>query len=193
VIYSDRNRPSYVGPVVVSTIVTLVAVGLLRLEGRLWMCACGVFRFWVGDTCSSSNSQQLFDPYSFTHVLHGFLFFWVVLLLFRRFGPSWQVVVPVVLEAAWEVFENTPFVINRYRTETAALGYTGDTVLNAFGDLVCALVGFLLARWLGWWRSLIVFLLLEIVLIFWIRDSLLLEILMLIRPIGGIKAWQMCQ
>jgi Protein of unknown function (DUF2585) len=191
-INSSPQKSSYVGPVLACSIVVMLAVLLLRLEGRLWMCACGTFKFWVGDTCSSSNSQQLFDPYSFTHVGHGFLFFWIVFLLFRRFGPSWQVVVPVVLELAWEVFENTPFVINRYRTETAALGYTGDTIVNSFGDLTCALAGFLLARWLGWWRSLIVFLMLELVLTFWIRDSLLLEILMLIRPLAAIKHWQLC-
>jgi hypothetical protein len=180
-------------PAIAVVLVALIAGLILRAEGRLWSCACGYLKVWVGDTCSSSNSQQLFDPYSFTHVLHGFLFFWLVLLLFRRLGPSWQVVVAVTLEAAWEVFENTPFVINRYRTETAALGYNGDTIVNSFGDLTCALVGFLIARWLGWRRSLIVFLIIEAILIWWIRDSLLLEILMLIRPIGPIKAWQMCQ
>ena len=188
-----KNTASYVRPAVVTGIAILVALVLLRLEGRLWMCACGQLKFWIADTCSSNNSQQLFDPYSFTHVLHGFLFFWLVLLLFKRLGPSWQVVVALVLEAAWEVFENTPYVINRYRTETAALGYQGDTVVNSFGDLTCAVVGFLLARWLGWWRSLVVFLLLEVVLIFWMRDSLLLEILMLIVPIDPIKSWQMCR
>jgi hypothetical protein len=187
------SQTDFTRPAIVGLIVALLAVVMLRLEGRLWMCACGQLKFWIGDTCSSSNSQQLFDPYSFTHVLHGFLFFWLVLLLFKRLGPSWQVVVALLLEAAWEVFENTPFVINRYRTETAALGYQGDTVVNSMGDLACAMVGFLLARWLGWWRSLIVFLLLELVLIFWIRDSLLLEILMLITPVEALKTWQMCR
>lgn len=186
------NDKSYIGPGLVCGAVALVAVVLLRVEGRLWMCACGQLKLWINDTCSSSNSQQFFDPYSFTHVLHGFLFFWIVLLVFRRVGPKWQIVIPVILEAAWEVFENTPYVINRYRTETAALGYTGDTILNSFGDLLCAFVGFLLARWLGWRRALLVFVVLEVILIVWIRDSLSLEILMLIRPIAGLKSWQLC-
>jgi hypothetical protein len=190
---SQTNKESYVGPAVLSVIVVPAMIVLLRVQGRLWTSAGGELKFWIGDTCSSNNSQQLFDPYSFTHVLHGFLFFWIVLLLFKRIGPSWQILVPLILEAAWEVFENTPFIINRYRTETAALGYSGDTIVNSCGDLTCAFVGFLVARWLGWWRSLIVFLVLEVILILWIRDSLLLEILMLIRPISALKSWQLCQ
>jgi len=100
--------------------------------------------------------------------------------------------VAILSEAAWEVFENTPFVINRYRTETAALGYAGDTVVNSLGDLMCAFVGVLIARQLGFRRSVIVFLLVEVILLVTIRDSLLLEILMLIRPIAAIKQWQLC-
>ena len=97
------------------------------------------------------------------------------------------------MEAAWEVFENPPFVIDRYRAETAALGYTGDTIVNSFGDLACALVGFLIARKLGIKWSLLVFLLVEIVLVIWIKDGLLLQILMLIFPVDAIKMWQMCR
>jgi len=165
---------------------------VLRFEGRLLICSCNRILIWVGDICSSSNSQQLFDPYSFTHILHGFLLFWIISLLFRRMTPEWQISLALVCEAAWEVFENTPFVINRYRTETAALGYEGDTVVNSLGDLLCAFVGILIARQLGFRRSLILFLVVEVILVFTIRDSLLLEILMLIRPIAGIKQWQLC-
>jgi hypothetical protein len=134
----------------------------------------------------------LLDPYSLTHILHGFLFFWLMLLLFRRLSGAWQFWLALLLESAWEVFENTSFVINKYRTETAALGYTGDTIVNSLGDLACALVGFLVARKLGLWRSLIVFLLVEVVLTLWIHDSLLLQILMLVRPVAAIKSWQVC-
>ena len=173
--------------------VLLLMVVLLRAQGRMFLCACGYFDVWTSDTCSSNNSQQLFDPYSFTHVLHGFLFFWLITLLFRRLTAGWQFWLALFLESAWEVFENTSFVINKYRTETAALGYTGDTVVNSLGDLACALVGFLIARQLGLRRSLIVFLLVELVLILWIHDSLLLQIVMLIRPVEAIKLWQMCR
>ena len=166
---------------------------LLWVEGRFVFCSCGVFRVWSGDTCSASNSQQLFDPYSFTHVLHGFLLFWLVALLARRLVPAWQLWLGLTLEAAWEVFENTRFVIDRYRAETAALGYTGDTIVNSFGDLTCAVVGFLVAQQLGVKRAVVVFLVLEVILAVWIHDSLLLQILMLIHPVEAIKQWQMCR
>ena len=172
-------------------LVPLLALAL-RAEGRLLACACGEFQIWVGDTCSSRNSQQLFDPYSFTHILHGFLFFWLITLLLRPMPRGWQLWLALLFESAWEVFENTPYVINKYRTETAALGYQGDTIVNSLGDLACALVGFLVARRLGARRSLIVFLLIELILTVWIHDSLLLQILMLIRPIQAIKLWQTC-
>jgi len=165
---------------------------VLRFEGRLLICSCNRILIWVGEICSSNNSQQFLDPYSFTHILHGFLLFWIISLLFRRVAPEWQIFLALVCEAAWEVFENTPYVINRYRTETAALGYQGDTVINSLGDLMCAFIGILIARQLGFRRSVIVFLVVEVILILTIHDSLLLEILMLIRPIAAIKQWQLC-
>ena len=177
----------------IAIVVVLVAmVVLLRLLGRSFLCSCGQFAVWVSDWCSSNTSQQLLDPYSLTHLLHGFLFFWLIALLFRRMPRMWQVWLALLLESAWEVFENTSFVINKYRTETAALGYTGDTIVNSLGDLACALIGFLVARRLGVRWSLVVFVLIELVLILWIHDSLVLQILMLVRPIEAIKLWQMC-
>ena len=173
-------------------VIVLLMIVLLRAQGRLFLCACGQFEIWTSDTCSSDNSQQLFDPYSFTHVLHGVLFFWLIALAFRRMTRGRQLLLALLLEAAWEVFENSSFVIDRYRTATAALGYQGDTVVNSIGDLICALVGFLIAQRLGVRRSLILFVLVELILILWIRDSLLLQILMLVRPIEAIKAWQAC-
>jgi len=188
---TESNRAG-VWQIVAIGLVLLLVVVLLRGEGRMFLCDCGHFAVWTSDACSSQTSQQLFDPYSFTHVLHGFLFFWLMALLFRRLSSSWQVLLAVLLEGAWEVFENTPFVIHKYRTETAALGYQGDTIVNSLGDLTCALVGFLLARKLGVRWSLIFFLLMEVVLTLWIHDSLLLQILMLIRPVQAIKLWQVC-
>ena len=128
-------------------------VAMLRAEGRMFLCACGYFAVWVSDWCSSTTSQQFLDPYSLTHLLHGFLFFWLITLLFRRMPRSWQLWLALLLESAWEVFENTPYVIDKYRNETAALGYHGDTIVNSLGDLACALVGFLVARRLGVRRS----------------------------------------
>jgi hypothetical protein len=188
---TKTSRPAVLQIVAIGLVLLLVVLSL-RAEGRIFICSCGYFAVWTSDTCSSITSQQLLDPYSFTHVLHGFLFFWLIALLFSRLNPSWQVSLALLLEGAWEIFENTPFVIDKYRTETAALGYTGDTIVNSFGDLMCALAGFLIARKLGLRWSLIVFVLVEIFLILWIRDSLLLQILMLVRPVEAIKLWQMC-
>lgn len=185
----DRTR---VLQIVAAGVVLLLMIVLLRAQGRLLLCACGQFEIWTSDTCSSNNSQQLFDPYSFTHVLHGFLFFYLVVLVFGRLKRGWQVVLTLALEAAWEVFENSSFVIERYRTATAALGYQGDTVVNSIGDLACALIGFLIARQVGIRGSLILFILFELILILWIHDSLLLQILMLVWPIEAIKVLQTC-
>jgi hypothetical protein len=179
-------------PLIVIVLVVPLTALALRAEGRLLACACA-FQVWVGDTCSSLNSQQLFDPYSFTHILHGVLLFWLISFAFKNLAPQWQFSLAIVLEALWEIFENTNFVINRYREQTAALGYTGDTVVNSLGDLWCAAAGFLLARALGRSRAVIAFLLVEVVLLLSIHDSLLLQILMLIYPVNAIKFWQMCQ
>jgi hypothetical protein len=189
---TTKNDRRWVLPGIAMALVLLAMIVLLRAEGRMFLCACGQFAVWVSDRCSSNTSQQVLDPYSLTHLLHGFLFFWLIALAFRRMPRGWQVLLAMLLESAWEVFENTSFVINKYRTETAALGYQGDTIVNSLGDLACALIGFLIARQLGVRRSLIVFVLVEVVLILWIHDSLLLQILMLVRPIEAVKLWQVC-
>jgi hypothetical protein len=165
---------------------------LLHTEGRLWLCACGKLLLWSGGVCSANNSQHFLDPYSFTHLLHGVLFFWLIYWLAPKWQLTTQLLLATAVEAAWEVFENTNFIIGRYRTATAALGYNGDTVVNSCGDILCCIAGFLIAQRLGLRRSLILFAACELILIFWIHDSLLLEILMLITPVHAIKAWQMC-
>ena len=114
---------------------------------------------------------------------------WIV----PRLTLSWRLWLSITMAAAWEVFENSNFIINRYRQDTAALGYTGDTIVNSFGDILCAVLGFMIAQRLGFKRSLILFLGMELILLFWIRDSLLLEIVMLIHPVNAIKLWQICQ
>jgi hypothetical protein len=170
--------------------VLAAAASLLRWQGRLWLCSCGFFRPWLGDAWSPETSQQLFDPYSFTHVLHGFALCGLLALVMPRAGWRWRLALAVAAEAAWEVFENTQFVINRYRETTAALGYNGDTVVNSLGDVVACAAGVLLARKLGLVRSLLAFALTEAALLFWIRDSLLLNILLLVYPSEAVKAWQ---
>jgi hypothetical protein len=146
---------------------------------------------WAGNVWSSDNSQHLLDPYSFTHMLHGFAFCGLLAWVMPKLSWDWRLWLAILIEAAWEVLENSDFVINRYREATAALGYQGDTVINSLGDIVVCGLGFLLARQLGLRRSIVVFVLTEVVLLIWIRDSLLLNILMLIYPVDEVKAWQM--
>lgn len=122
----------------------------------------------------------------------------LLLLLFRfvvkrNVPTSWRLVIAMALEALWEILENTNAVIDRYRAATASLDYYGDTVVNSLGDMVCCGIGLLIARKLGWLRSLPIFIVTEIVLLFWIRDSLILEIIMLIYPIDAIKGWQLAR
>jgi len=184
---SDRK----LGPLLALVAVLVAATFQLRNQGRSWWCSCGQPFLWAGDIWSSHNSQHLLDPYAFTHVLHGFVFFWLLSWLLSRLPRLWQLWLAILLEALWEVFENTEFTIQRYREATAALGYYGDSVANSLGDVVTCGIGFLIAQRIGFRRSVVAFAVTELVLLIWIRDSLLLEILMLIYPIDSLKTWQM--
>ncbi len=185
----------YFWPALAIALIFIATAIQLRLQGRLWSCTCPQF-LWTADAWSSQTSQLFLDPYSFTHLLHGFMFAGL-LLLFARFiikrnlSTSWRLVIAMVFEGLWEILENTNAVIDRYREATAALGYHGDTVFNSMGDMLCCGVGLLIARKLGWLRSLPIFIATEIVLAFWIRDSLVLEIIMLVHPFDAIKNWQL--
>lgn len=163
----------------------------LRLQDRLWWCACGQMFLWSGEVLSQHNSQHLADPYTFTHVLHGFLFWWLVAWVCPRLATAWQLFLALLIEAGWEVIENTEFVIRRYREETASLGYEGDTIANSCGDLAATAIGFFIARYLGWRITLVLFFAIELLLLAWIRDSLFFSTLMLLVPIEAIKQWQL--
>lgn len=173
-----------------AAVVALMVVQL-RLQGRIVWCACGGWNPWAGDIWSAHNSQHVFDPYSFTHVLHGVLFCGGLAWLFPRLPIAWRLMVTVLLEALWEVVENAPFIIQRYREGTIGLGYEGDSILNSVADLACCAAGFWLARRLGWKWSAVVFVVTELVLLAWVRDNLTLNVLMLTFPVESIKAWQM--
>jgi uncharacterized protein DUF2585 len=170
--------------------VLVVAAYQLRSQGRMWWCSCDYLLLWSGDPWSSDNSQHLLDPYSFTHVLHGFLFCGLIALIAPRLRRAWQLWLAISLEAVWEVVENSRFVIDRYREETAALGYQGDTIVNSLADILLCGVGFVLARRLGFRRTVALFVLTEAALAIWIRDNLSLNVLMLIYPIEAVKEWQ---
>src|SRR5215212_5702381 len=178
-------------PLFVCAIVAAAMAAVLRGEGRVWWCKSGDLAVYVNDAWNSSHtSQHLLDPYTFTHILHGILAFWLARLLFRRLWPYWQLAIAAGVEASWELLENSNFIIEKYRENTAALDYFGVSIANSIGDLAACTFGFWVASKLGAWRSLAFFFAVEIFLLLWIRDSLLLNILMLIAPLDWIKAWQ---
>lgn len=175
---------------VVTALIVVAMMFMLSSQGRIWICACGTVKFWVNDVWGAENSQHLFDAYSFSHLLHGVLFMGMLYGLSSRLSFSWRLALATLIEAAWELLENSEIVLSRYR-ETAAQGYNGDSIVNSFGDLVSCGLGFALAYYLGLKKSIILFIVVEVVMILWIKDSLLLNIIMLIYPLDFIKEWQM--
>lgn len=170
-------------------IVALTAAILLAF-GQPAICTCGVVRIWQGDVMSAENSQQISDWYSPSHFIHGLLFYWLMWLLFRRQPVRVRVLGAMLLECAWEILENTPMVIDRYREATIALGYSGDSVINAVFDVLFMLLGFAFAWRLPVWASVAIGLFLEILCAIVIRDNLTLNVLMLLYPLDSILAWQ---
>ena len=185
------NRSDDPRPWIALMLVVVAAVIALNLEGRRWWCPAGDLWPWAWDIWSQHNSQHVIDPYSFTHVLHGVLEFWLLSLLFPKLKLAWRLFLAVLIESSWEVTENSSYVINRYREETISLAYFGDSIINSLSDIVCCATGFAIAYKLRFWKSLALFLTTEIVLIFWIHDSLIINIIMLLSPNDTIKNWQM--
>ena len=163
---------------------------LLRRMGRVWAPSSGSPILWVPETSSKFTSQTFADPYSWSHILHGFVFYWGI----RRFFPSLTadhaLVLATLLEALWEVAENTSVVINRYRAETASIGYEGDSVLNSIGDILFMLLGYAIASHAPWQLTLLSFIVIELGMAYAYRDNLTLNVIMLLAPSKRIKAWQ---
>lgn len=188
----SRNKTNLIVPIASSLAVVAVMVLVLRGCGRVWWCKYGDLAIFTSEAWNSPHtSQHLFDPYTFTHILHGVLFFWLTVLVFRHASNRWRFFIAVLVESGWELFENSTYVIEKYRANTISLDYFGDSVLNSVGDVLACGVGFWIAAKLGLWRSLAFFVLVELVLLLWIRDSLLLNVVMLVYSSDTIKNWQM--
>ena len=188
---AKSNSRSVVLPFAICAAIAAAMAMILRIDGRIWWCKSGDAAIYINDAWNSSHtSQHLLDPYTFTHILHGVLAFWLAGLILKNVWPYWQLVVAAVFEAGWEILENSDYIIDKYRENTASLDYFGDSIANSIGDLAACMIGFWVAAKLGLWRSLIFFFAVELILLFWIRDSLLLNVVMLIVPIDWIKNWQ---
>jgi len=188
-IFTIETRRDYYPWIAVAVIVA-AAVVTLNFQGRVWWCQAGDYMPWAWNIWSSHNSQHVIDPYSFTHVLHGVLEFWLIGLLFRRVPLAWRFVIAIFIESSWEVAENSSYIINRYREETLSLDYFGDSIINSIADIVACGLGFVIAYKIRFWWSLALFFATELILVLTIRDSLILNIIMLLYPLESIKAWQ---
>lgn len=158
--------------------------------GRVPICTCGTIKLWHGVVNSAENSQHVSDWYSFSHIIHGFLFFAALKWLLPRVPLGWRLVIATIAEASWEILENTPMIIDRYREATMAFGYSGDSVLNSISDCTMMIIGFLFAsrvRARIWVPIAIAF---ELFTLWRIRDNLALNVLMLVAPVETIRDWQ---
>lgn len=159
------------------------------------ICPCGTIRFWQGVVESPENSQQISDWYSFSHVIHGFLFYGAAHLIWRRFGftalsRKWALMLAVLVEGSWEILENSPIVIDRYRAVTVSWGYSGDSVLNSAADIGFMTLGFLFAARMPALLTIAVAVVFELFTLCMIRDNLALNILMLVSPVEAVRQWQ---
>lgn len=178
--------------IVAALILAIALTAVIEIGmGRSPLGPDGRFGWWDGSIWSSGNSQRVADAYSFSHIVHGILFFGILWLAARARPVSFRFGVALLLEAAWEVLENSPIIIDRYREATIALGYVGDSVLNSCCDLVMMALGFWFALRMRPWASVAAVVVMEVGCLLWVRDNLTLNVIMLIHPIDAIKTWQM--
>ena len=177
--------------VILASVILIAAVAAIEfLSGRSPLGPDGKFGWWDGNIWGSENSQRLTDAYSLTHILHGILFYGALRLALPKLPARYRLIIAVALESAWELLENSPIIINRYRAATISLGYFGDSILNSCSDIVMMALGFTFASRVKARTAVIAVVLVELLLLLWVRDNLSLNIIMLIHPINAVKLWQ---
>ena len=185
VIKSNGWKP-YIWPFALTLLFAAILLGM----GREPICKCGYIKLWHGVVQSSENSQHIADWYTFSHIIHGFIFYGVMHLIGPRWSFATKLALATCIEGAWEVFENTDFIINRYREATISLDYYGDSVLNSVFDILWMMLGFFIASRLPVMATIALALLFELAVGYIIRDNLTLNIVMLLWPLEAIKQWQ---
>ncbi len=173
----------------VAGIILVAAVALYGM-GHPLICKCGYVKLWHFDVVSSENSQHIFDWYTPSHIIHGFLFYALLWLIAPRLSFGQRLILAVLVEAGWEVVENTDFIINKYREATVSLDYYGDSVLNSVSDILFMIVGFFLAARLPVWLTILIAVALEVFVGVMIRDGLTLNVIMLVWPLDSVLQWQ---
>jgi len=168
----------------------VAGAALLYAMGRAPICPCGTVKLWHGEVMSAENSQHITDWYTPSHVLHGLLFYLALHWLTPRLGLGPRLVLASLVEVGWEVIENTDAMIDRYRETTISLGYYGDSVINSTADVAAMWLGFVIAARAPVWASVALFLAAEFVVGLFIRDGLILNVVMLVWPAQVVLDWQ---